>query len=73
MVKFTSSIALLLIAADSHKGNLDCTAVCSGARRQDSTSTVTSDHKLVFGTACNASGNYKCLTIFNVDGHVKCF
>ncbi|KAI9645425.1 hypothetical protein NHQ30_006164 [Ciborinia camelliae] len=58
---------------DDRIGNLDCTKACDGARRHDGTQTLDASGKVISeGTACNAGGKYKCLTIFNVNNHVNC-
>lgn len=54
---------------DAEVGNLDCTSICSGAHRADGTSN--SDGTA--GTACAASGKYKCATVFEAQDRTPCY
>ncbi|KAI9640767.1 hypothetical protein NHQ30_010607 [Ciborinia camelliae] len=55
------------LARDDRVKNLDCTAVCSPARRSDGTRWPIQDSNAVdLGTACGAGGRYKCATVFQL-------
>lgn len=54
---------------DAKQGNLDCTAICAGAKRADGTSNADG----TAGTACAASGSYKCAGVLAAQGRTPCY
>ncbi|KAK2597592.1 hypothetical protein N8I77_012370 [Diaporthe amygdali] len=59
----------LLRQQDAAIGNLDCTEICSKAHRADGVSN--SDGTA--GTACNAGGNYECISFITAQGRTPCY
>ncbi|KAJ0110178.1 hypothetical protein J7T55_000610 [Diaporthe amygdali] len=57
------------VYSDAAIGNLDCTEICSKAHRADGVSN--SDGTA--GTACNAGGNYECISFITAQGRTPCY
>ncbi|KAI9648482.1 hypothetical protein NHQ30_003116 [Ciborinia camelliae] len=53
------------VYSDDEIGNLDCTAKCAAAKRADGAASG--------GTACAASGEYKCATVFESLDRTPCY